>query len=225
MNLALKNGQHSTKIHIQWQDQVLSSLDEYTQAGCQLRLVHYCLFGHPIQHILGALGIVTSIFDDVNGVEEWSAFHQYLHLMARSSAFISILVYLTWIPAQTCTLSSPWSSKTAFLWCSQVAFSGLFVLSLMNLALKNGQHSTKIHIQWQDQVLSSLDEYTQAGCQLRLVHYCLFGHPIQHILGALGIVTSIFDDVNGVEEWSAFHQYLHLMARSSAFISRLVNPS
>ena len=99
-----------------------------------------------------------SYFDDENGVEEWLSFYQYLYPMVRSSAAISRLVYSSWLQAQTCTLSSLWSSNTRFVWC------------------------------------------TRCCC-------------------------SYFDDENGVEEWSSFHQYLHLMVRLCTLISRVVFPS
>jgi len=98
-----------------------------------------------------------SYFDNENGMDILSSFHQYSHLMVRPSVSISRLVYSSWLQAQTCTLSSLWSSNTRFVWCTRCC--------------------------------------------------------------------SYFDDENGVEEWSSFHQYLHLMVRLCTLISRVVFPS
>jgi len=45
------------------------SIDWYTQAECQLRIVLCSLHGHPIRDLLGVLGTIR-IFDDENGMEE-----------------------------------------------------------------------------------------------------------------------------------------------------------
>ena len=50
-------------------------------------------------------------FSHETSLEEWSSFHQYSQLMVRLSIIFSRLVYSSWMQAQTCTLSYPWSSN------------------------------------------------------------------------------------------------------------------
>ena len=78
-------------------------LDESTGAGCKLKIVHSCIPGHPIQDFLCFLGTIR-IFDDENGIEYSSSFHQCSQLMVRPSSPISKLVYRSGMQAQTCSL-------------------------------------------------------------------------------------------------------------------------
>ena len=51
---------------------MFSSLNSYTRAEYKLKIVHCRFFGHPTRDFLGILFGAVRIFDDENGVEEWS---------------------------------------------------------------------------------------------------------------------------------------------------------
>ena len=121
--LAWKNGQHSTSIHICWQEQVAPSLDSSTaklattsrgnlMASLVMNFNFLLVFKSHIVFLCHETSIVHSMVKNCQ-----QAFHQYLHFLEKLSGPISVMAQPN-LPQQTRGTSCwpPWS--LSFKFCS-----------------------------------------------------------------------------------------------------------
>jgi hypothetical protein len=146
-----ENGRHSTNNHIYGLGRVAPTPYRPCRAWRTRKEERPCLLGHRIRDLVGFRKAIF-LFCHENGMEEWSAFHQYSPILARTSEPISVVEQPSLPQTLIGESSPPWLSNSRFL-----GFQIKFVLFFKENGMwKNGRHFINIHPFWRERVVLSL---------------------------------------------------------------------
>ena len=154
------------------------------------------------------------VFCHENGMEEWSAFHQYSHFKGKPSSPVSVLAAQPSLSQPLGGTSSPPCGSSSPRFC---CFSKAISFSFMKLAWNVDTPLVLCCIR-----SAELSTPTRRN----IITFLVIEFEIFMLIFKGKFFKGKFDFLsleNGMEAWLAFHQYLHLLLITSCNISVLLS--